>query len=94
MKFSVSDLLDQLRGESVLPVADLEKKLALRSAVDKAQLALALQALEKVGILESAESGVSRAANEEVFEARLRCSSKGFCFALREAGGELSLIHI
>ena len=88
MKFSVSDLLDQLRGESVLPVADLEKKLALRSAVDKAQLALALQALETVGILESAESGVSRAANEEVFEARLRCSSKGFCFALREGGGE------
>ena len=34
MKFSVSDLLDQLRGESVLPVEDLEKKLALRSAVD------------------------------------------------------------
>ena len=68
MKFSVSDLLDQLRGESVLPVADLEKKLALRSAADKAQLALALQALEKVGILESAESGVSRAANEEVFD--------------------------
>ena len=88
MKFSVSDLLDQLRGESVLPVEDLEKKLALRSAVDKAQLAMALQALEKVGILQSAESGVSRAANEEVFEARLRCSSKGFCFALREGGGE------
>ena len=66
MKFSVSDLLDQLRGESVLPVEDLEKKLALRSAADKAQLAVALQALEKVGILQSAETGVSRAANEGV----------------------------
>lgn len=88
MKFSVSDLLDQLRGESVLPVEDLEKKLALKTAVEKAQLALALQALERVGVLQSAEAGISRQPNEEVFEARLRCSSKGFCFALREGGGE------
>ncbi|MEB3240678.1 MAG: RNB domain-containing ribonuclease [Synechococcus sp.] len=88
MKFSVSDLLDQLRGESVLPVEDLEKKLALKTAVEKSQLSLALQALERVGVLQSAEAGISRQANEEVFEARLRCSSKGFCFALREGGGE------
>ena len=88
MKFSVSDLLDQLRGESVLPVEDLEKKLALKTAVEKSQLSLALQALEKVGVLQSAEAGISRQTNEEVFEARLRCSSKGFCFALREGGGE------
>ena len=88
MKFSVSDLLDQLRGESVLPVEDLEKKLALKTAVEKSQLSLALQALEKVGVLQSAEAGISRQVNEEVFEARLRCSSKGFCFALREGGGE------
>ena len=52
MKFSVSDLLDQLRGESVLPVEDLEKKLALKTAVEKSQLSLALQALERVGVLQ------------------------------------------
>ena len=66
MKFSVSDLLDQLRGESVLPVEDLEKKLALKTAVEKSQLSLALQALERVGVLQSAEAGISRQANEAV----------------------------
>ena len=88
MKFSVSDLLDQLRGDAVLPLTNLEKKLALKTAVEKAQLQLALQALVKVGVIASAEEGISRGSNEAIFEARVRSSSKGFCFALREDGGE------
>ena len=88
MKFSVSDLLDQLRGDAVLPLTSLEKKLALKTAVEKAQLELALQALAKVGVIASAEEGISRASNDAIFEARVRSSSKGFCFALREDGGE------
>ncbi|MEL0340375.1 MAG: organic colvent ABC transporter permease, partial [Synechococcus sp.] len=88
MKFSVSDLLDQLRGDAVLPLTNLEKKLALKTAVEKAQLELALQALAKVGVIASAEEGISRASNDAIFEARVRSSSKGFCFALREDGGE------
>ena len=58
MKFSVSDLLDQLRGDAVLPLTNLEKKLALKTAVEKAQLQLALQALVKVGVIASAEEGI------------------------------------
>ncbi len=88
MKFSVSDLLDQLQGDAVLPLTNLEKKLALKTAVEKAQLQLALQALVKVGVIASAEEGISRGSNEAIFEARVRSSSKGFCFALREDGGE------
>ncbi|NBQ37375.1 MAG: hypothetical protein EBU42_07385 [Synechococcus sp.] len=88
MKFSVSDLLDQLRGDAVLPLTNLEKKLALKTAVEKAQLELALQALAKVGVIASGEEGISRASNDAIFEARVRSSSKGFCFALREDGGE------
>ena len=38
MKFSVSDLLDQLRGDAVLPLTNLEKKLALKTAVEKLSL--------------------------------------------------------
>ena len=78
MKFSVSDLLDQLRGDAVLPLTNLEKKLALKTAVEKAQLELALQALAKVGVIASAEEGISRASNDAIFEARVRSSSKGF----------------
>ena len=84
MKFSAADLLDQLQVESALPVADLEKKLALKSAKDQHQLQLALGALQSLGVLTLEEQGVSRSGSEELIEARLRCSSKGFCFALRE----------
>ena len=88
MKFSVADLLDQLQAESALPVADLEKKLALKSAKDQQQLQIALGALQNLGVLNLEEAGISRRDSEELIEARLRCSSKGFCFALREGGGE------
>jgi len=41
-----------------------------------------------VGVLEESDAGISRVEDEGLIEARLRCSSKGFCFALREDGGE------
>jgi len=88
MKFSVADLLDQLQAESALPVADLEKKLALKSVKDQQQLQIALGALQNLGVLNLEDEGISRRDSEELIEARLRCSSKGFCFALREGGGE------
>jgi ribonuclease R len=88
MKFSVSDLLDQLQGDSLVTVAALEKCFALSTKLEQQQLALALQALQKVGVLQHGEDGVRRTVSDQLLEARLRCSSKGFCFALREDGGE------
>lgn len=41
-----------------------------------------------MGLLSQAEQGVSRINNETLIEARLRCSSKGFCFALRDDGAD------
>ena len=41
-----------------------------------------------MGLLESHEAGISRRTDDSLIEARLRCSSKGFCFALREDGGD------
>ena len=88
MKFSVANLLEQLQGESAVSVQELEKKLALKTVKEKHYLELALQALERVGLLSQAEQGVSRINNETLIEARLRCSSKGFCFALRDDGAD------
>ena len=88
MKFTVADLIDQLPAEDALSVAKLEKALALTTKADREQLRIALTALVKVGVLEEADAGVSRVQDEGLIEARLRCSSKGFCFALREDGGE------
>ena len=88
MKFTVADLIDQLPAQDSLDVAKLEKALGLTSKPDKAQLRIALSALVKAGVLSESDAGVSRVADDGLIEARLRCSSKGFCFALRDDGGE------
>ena len=88
MKFTVADLIEQLPHQEPLSLSKLEKGLGLSTKADKEQLRIALTALTRVGVLEEADDGISRVEDEGLIEARLRCSSKGFCFALREDGGE------
>ncbi len=88
MKFSVADLLDQLPAGEPLPIAKVEKALGLSSSTDKSMLQIGVDALVKLGVLQQAEEGLQRGDTPELIPARLRCSSKGFCFALREDGGE------
>ncbi|MFO8239316.1 MAG: organic colvent ABC transporter permease, partial [Prochlorococcaceae cyanobacterium] len=88
MKFTVADLLDQLPADEALPLANLEKALGLSSKTAKQQLRIALDALLKLAVVQESEAGLQRADNPDLIPARLRCSSKGFCFALREDGGE------
>jgi ribonuclease R len=88
MKFTVADLIDQLPAQEQRSLSALEKALGLGSKADQEQLRIALTALVRVGVLEETEAGISRVEDEGLIEARLRCSSKGFCFALRDDGGE------
>ncbi|MBM5799271.1 MAG: RNB domain-containing ribonuclease [Cyanobacteria bacterium K_DeepCast_35m_m2_023] len=88
MKFTVADLLDQLPDSEPLPLTKLEKALSLSQKLEKEQLRIGLEALTRLGLVEQFDSGVQRRQNDELIAARLRCSSKGFCFALREDGGE------
>ncbi len=88
MKFTVADLIDQLPAQEQLSLSKLQKALGLTSKPEQDQLRIALSALVRVGVLEESEQGISRVEDEDLIEARLRCSSKGFCFALREDGGE------
>jgi ribonuclease R len=88
MKFTVADLIDQLPAQEQLSPSKLEKALGLSSKSDKEQLRIALTALVRVGVLQEDETGIGRVEDEGLIEARLRCSSKGFCFALRDDGGE------
>lgn len=89
MKFSVADLLDHLPASGTLEATKLEKILKLTNRGEKEGLALALTSLAKLGIVQIDDQGeVSRGTSDDLFEARLRCSSKGFCFAIREDGGE------
>ncbi len=88
MKFTVADLLDQLPSSEPLALSRLEKALGLSEDGDRQQLRIALDALARLGVLHEGEEGLQRRENEELIAARLRCSSKGFCFALRDDGGE------
>ena len=88
MKFTVAALIDQLPDQEPLSLSKLEKGLGLGAKAEKEQLRIALDALVKVGVLHESDDGISRVADEGLIEARLRCSSKGFCFALRDDGGE------
>ena len=88
MKFTVADLIDQLPAEDRLSLSRLEKALGLSTKADKDQLRIALTGLVRVGVLDETDDGISRVLDDGLIEARLRCSSKGFCFALREDGGE------
>lgn len=89
MKFTVADLLDQVPADGTLDPAKLEKILRLSNRTEKQSLGLALQALSRLGILSIDDSGaVQRCITDDLVEARLRCSSKGFCFAIRDDGGD------
>ena len=88
MKFTVADLLDQLPSDEALPIERLEKALGLSQKADKQQLQIGVEGLIRLGLLDQTEAGLVRRQQPELVTARLRCSSKGFCFALREDGGE------
>ena len=87
MKFTVADLLEQFPPTGSLETKKLEKILKLTTKAERHALEVALQALIRLGIVENEEgAGIKRSDDQSLIEARLRCSSKGFCFALRDDG--------
>ena len=87
MKFTVADLLDQLSTNDSVETAVIAKILKLTNKSDKQSLDIAIEALSKIGVLTRGEGDVvARTRNDEFIDARLRCSSKGFCFAIRDDG--------
>jgi ribonuclease R len=88
MTFSVADLLDQLPSGAPLTISKLGRNLGLSGKEARHELDMALAALSRVGLIALGEKEVERRDDGSFLAARLRCSSKGFCFALREDGGE------
>ncbi|WP_216903492.1 RNB domain-containing ribonuclease [Synechococcus sp. CCY 9618] len=88
MKFTVADLLDHLSTTDTVALAKLEKSLGLTTKACKQQLRIGLDALARLGLVEEEGEGLRSLDSSDRIAARLRCSSKGFCFALREDGGE------
>lgn len=84
MEFSISSLLNNFADDKLLAPKALEKKLDCQASDTVRQLQITLEALEKVGILTKERGKYKRLSEDGVVEGKLRCSSKGFCFAIQD----------
>ena len=85
MEFSIATLLSNFTGDKLVAPKFLEKKLGCEDEESLEKLEIILDTLEKVGILVKERGKYRRVYEDDVVEAKLRCSSKGFCFAIQDA---------
>lgn len=84
MEFSIATLLAQFSEDKLVAGKILEKKLECQDDINREKLQIALDALEKMGMIVKERGKYRRVYQEELIEAKLRCSSKGFCFAIQD----------
>lgn len=84
MNFSIATLLSNFQDDKLVAPKVLEKKLECANDEDIRKLQIALDALEKIGILVKERGRYRRIFEDDVVEGKLRCSSKGFCFAIQD----------
>ena len=83
--FSTSSIIDNLKQEEGLEYKKLCRLLKLTKKTDKDKLNIALVALEKLEIInKNKDNEYSKVKESKHLIAKIRCSSKGFCFAVRE----------
>ncbi|MDX2216437.1 MAG: ribonuclease R [Oculatellaceae cyanobacterium bins.114] len=87
MEFSIATLLANFPDDKLVAPKALEKKLNCEDEDSLRKLQIALDALEKIGILVKERGKYRRMFEEDVVEGKLRCSSKGFCFAIQDVEG-------
>ena len=87
MEFSIATLLATFTDDKLVAPKILEKKLGCQDEKNQRQLQIALDALEKIGILIKDKGRYRRNPEQDLVEAKLRCSSKGFCFAIQDQEG-------
>lgn len=87
MEFSIATLLANFTDDKLVAPKVLEKKLGCQDETSLRYLQIALDALEKIGLLVKDKGRYRRVWEENLVEAKLRCSSKGFCFAIQDTEG-------
>ncbi|ARV62569.1 iron ABC transporter substrate-binding protein [Nostocales cyanobacterium HT-58-2] len=87
MEFSIATLLANFTDDKLVARKLLEKKLGCEDEVSLQKLHIALEVLEKIGVLVKERGKYRRVTEEGLIEAKLRCSSKGFCFAIQDVEG-------
>lgn len=87
MNFSIAALLANFRDDKLVTLKTLEKKLNCHDENSIRDLQIAVDALERIGILIKERGKYRRISEDGVVEGKLRCSSKGFCFAIQDEEG-------
>ena len=83
--FSTSSIIDSLSHEEAIEYKKLCRLLKISKKSDKDKLDIALLALEKLEIINKNENNeYSNIKNTQHLVAKIRCSSKGYCFAVRK----------
>lgn len=85
MELSIGALLANFSDNKLIAPKVLEKKLNCEDGSSLHRLQIALDALERTGVLVKDRGKYRRVHEEGVIEGKLRCSSKGFCFAIQDA---------
>ena len=86
---SVLTILESLDIEDGVEISQLEKSLKLTKKIDRDNLKIAINALSKLGIVQNINNNQLTINNEiDFLQGRVRCSSKGYCFVVREDQGE------
>ncbi len=84
MEFSIASLLANFSDDKPVAAKALEKKLNFSHESSGEDLQMALDALERINVLEKYRGKYRRVEDEDIVEGKLRCSSKGFCFAIQD----------
>ncbi|MEM1368342.1 MAG: ribonuclease R family protein [Cyanobacteria bacterium P01_H01_bin.15] len=84
MKFSIAALMSHFEADKLVAAKYLEKRLDCQTPEDISKLQISLDALEQRKILLKERGKYRRNEMADVVEAKLRCSSKGFCFAIQD----------
>jgi ribonuclease R len=87
MEFSIAALMANFTDDKLVAPKVLEHKLDCKDDINIRKLQIALDALEKIGVLLKERGRYRRVTEEGVVEGKLRCSSKGFCFAIQDVEG-------
>ena len=83
--FSTSSIIEKLDKEEGLEYKRLCRLLKLSKKTDKDKLDIALGALEALEIIKkNEENEYFKVKESNHLVAKIRCSSKGYCFAVRD----------
>ena len=87
--FSTSDIIDNIKKDETIEYKKLCKLLNISKKKDKDKLNIALDALQRLEIIRKNDKDEFENIKDlNHISAKIRCSSKGYCFAVRDDSNE------